>query len=84
MENKLCYKCMEKWEGYWEPGMRRSDYSPWLHCHHEPKERPKCWCEDNSTMKIERYRGFNWEPFKVNFCPQCGKGMEKEQPEKGE
>ena len=74
MSNDLCWKCKE-----WllTQGVNWVSFNdPHLHCHHEPKERPKCWCEKAHVNSIAGYphqvgsHPLNTATF--NFCPECG------------
>lgn len=60
----LCWKCREK--------IPTSMSCLWdvLHCHHEPKEKEKCWCETNSCY-FDAMAGTH----KPKFCPECGKKL---------
>ncbi len=63
-ESELCWECKEKARGYVR-------LNPWVHCHHEPKEKSKCWCMRNSGPGKHSIIGD--ETVKVIFCPECGR-----------
>lgn len=78
MSEGLCWKCKEYWDKHTPKEME-----PWIHCPHEPKEKPevKCWaCEDhdwvikwNATV-----RGSNIDNYAVTIakcCPECGRKL---------
>ncbi len=64
-EKDLCYKCLELFNADY-PMVKR--IHSWLHCHHEPKEKEKCWCEHHPNREVF-YNG-NWH--KASYCPECG------------
>jgi len=76
MSEGLCWKCAMDWKARYH----NVEIIPlYAHCHHEPKERPKCWCDDikAKTTIVEAF-GAEWEEriaIKVNFCPQCGRKL---------
>ncbi len=54
------------------------------HCHHEPKEKQKCWCEgygkgeiklDVARMVDFTFHGRITAPVYVRFCPECGRKL---------
>jgi 4-hydroxy-3-methylbut-2-en-1-yl diphosphate synthase IspG/GcpE len=48
-----------------------------MHCHHEPKEKPKCWCEINDQYLYrinKRIVGVE-----ALFCPECGRELERKE-----
>jgi len=76
----LCWECRERW------GDHLTDKSnldrllevdkPWLHCHHEPKEKAKCWCEgDRALLYAKSITTICGNAVEINFCPQCGKKL---------
>ncbi len=77
MSTELCWKCREKWIAVMGDNL---DCNPLIHCHHEPKEKEKCWCEDE-YRKINLdcgYRGklrLNEVLIEMHFCPQCGRSL---------
>lgn len=74
MENELCWRCKE----YINRTILPSDVGlgPFLHCHHEPKEKPKrCWCDDNYAILVEIDSGEAKHYLTATFCPQCGREM---------
>jgi len=69
----LCWKCREGWKvTQW----------PWTHCHHEQREKPKCWCE--------RFHIFNVITMEsrieatIRYCPECGRKLERKEVRKDE
>ncbi len=77
----LCWKCREY--PYGETTSVDRD-SPWVHCHHEPKEKAKCFCEYERVTRTdmvsaqEKVGDKIVEHFRrVNFCPQCGRCLKK-------
>ncbi len=76
MTEGLCWKCREKFGGMYDSHASLKDF-PFFHCHHSPKEKEKCWCEDE-YRKINLdcgYRGklrLNEVLIEMHFCPQCG------------
>lgn len=68
-ENGFCWKCARYVEELLQEGKIEKIY-PWDHCHHEPKEKPECWCDSHGKIPV----GF-LEPKQMNFCPQCGRGL---------
>jgi hypothetical protein len=80
MSEGLCYKCrqaiLDKWGN-------KAFFLPSQHCHHEPKEKLKCWCEYDRLKKIQlnyapmnRYDITNiGVPYTPNFCPECGRKL---------
>lgn len=74
MNEDLCWKCREDFM------VRCHDYGldgyfadHFLHCHHEPNEKPKCWCEEMNCTP--GYRQLNQTVVFVSFCPECGKKL---------
>ena len=74
---KLCWKCRERFKGSGNPYI--DTIVDTLHCHHEPKEKEKCWCEydyknpfyvecsDADQPDVKSYR--------IKFCPVCGRKL---------
>jgi len=78
MMETLCWKCKEQLETVRINRLKVTDYTlGFLHCHHEPKEKPKCWCEQ-SDIKIyfdivrclERLSNMP-----AKYCPECGRKL---------
>ena len=67
MSDKLCLKCLTDWKE------NVNCLPSWLHCHHEPKEKAKCWCESPMDTRLSAD-----ESLSINFCPECGKKLEAE------
>ena len=65
MSDGLCWKCRE----YWNKHAPQSGI-PWLHCHHEPKNKRECWCESPTDTRLSAD-----ESLSINFCPECGKKL---------
>ncbi len=69
-EQELCWKCKE--------GLAGVAFSVYLHCHHKPKEKTKCWCVNLFhaggilTKETNTIFGF----VSLNFCPQCGRNLQ--------
>ena len=66
----LCDKCLKEW---WEKERDMNGYVKLIpvatHCHHEPKEKEKCWCqkfEEDSVIKIYANQF---------YCHQCGRKL---------
>jgi hypothetical protein len=81
MSEELCWKC-EEW--MISHGITKC---PPDHCHHEPKEKPKCWCEGEGEHRIQKFctpynylggrRYYTMMPVeKAKFCPDCGRKLE--------
>ncbi len=74
MSEGLCWKCKKelteiekKFYGYGS--------TIWWHCHHEPKEKPKCWCEKIGTRAFPQCFYLECQNGILNFCPQCGEKL---------
>ena len=69
MSEELCWKCLQNLNSAERLCFKGGQ--TWWHCHHEPKEKPKCWCES------ERFKGFfsTASAYRVNYCPECGKKL---------
>jgi len=68
MSEGLCWECKQAILDKWG---KKAFFLPWQHCHHEPKEKPKCWCEYKFGQKLY----YNGQEFTINFCPQCGRRL---------
>jgi hypothetical protein len=70
----LCCKCKEKWNHIgWEAMMPFGI----LHCHHEEKTKPSCWCDLTSiTRSVDSWVPGGWQSWRAKFCPVCGKKLE--------
>ena len=71
MSEGLCWKCKEALMKI-DISLRGSelDVRPYLHCHHEPKEKPaeRCWwCQEPGERKVTGGE--------LNFCPRCGRKL---------
>ncbi len=72
----LCWECQKEMDlqGYVRP-------HPWVHCHHEPKEKPKCWCEYDLEKKLQLNYAEPYYPsrigvaYKPTYCPDCGRKL---------
>lgn len=68
-ENELCWECKEATD--------RKGYvrlNPWVHCHHEPKEKSKCeQCQDGVFAPLYRPVRMNADIKASKFCPECGR-----------
>jgi hypothetical protein len=75
MSDNLCWKCREfAQKQHWDLA------DPSLHCHHEPKEKQKCWCErfPRGNFHVGHKSGLHEEDLefnKINFCPECGRKL---------
>jgi hypothetical protein len=75
----LCWKCREKWEKEHGVAGLSPDIWSWLHCHHEPKEKEKCWCELTGGIDSRgRFRGHciafeGGTTCPIIYCRECGK-----------
>ncbi len=65
---ELCWKCKGKLD---QVPLNVRDF---LHCHHDPKEGLKCWCETR-IRKCREYTVIQGYTVGVIFCPQCGKRL---------
>ncbi len=77
MGDGLCWKCKESLRELYtkESFLKVRNREPWIHCHHEPGKKPKCWCVDkvNGTKTfVETFGSLNGEVIYPDFCPQCG------------
>ena len=77
MGEDLCWKCKDKLE-HGNFGVL-ADLGQFLHCHHEPKEKPKCWCERVGGIHLFsayiRFEGHEEMPIRMYFCPECGRPL---------
>lgn len=92
MSEGLCWKCKQVLDGLNED----KDVPPSIkmalplisHCHHEPKKKPKCWCErdyihDGCRRKfvvvelIDKNVGHEYRDALCPFlhCPECGRPL---------
>lgn len=72
MSEGLCWECKQAILDKWGD---KAFFLPWQHCHHEPKEKPKCWCE-NRYMHSGMYVKINDDQVsQMNFCPECGRKL---------
>lgn len=73
MENELCWECKE---GFKKLGIEKFEV---FHCHHEPKENLKCWCENGRTIDLMdngvAKTSIHGELVERNFCLKCGKKL---------
>ncbi len=72
----LCWKCRKYYKGS-ATLYQAILYQPDSHCHHEPKEEPKCICENRSTI-IEYFVWHGSEKSQnrsIKFCPECGRKL---------
>jgi hypothetical protein len=71
-EKDLCWECRKDLHSMVING---SD-----HCHHEPKEKEKCWCEplidptEKYTVVLNNRSGRE-EVLRLKFCPECGRSL---------
>jgi hypothetical protein len=72
MENELCWKCRDY---YLNKYGSNCYFTPNQHCHHEPKEKEKCWCEYAEKERTGRYPTKGALGFKALYCPECGKKL---------
>ncbi len=70
-EQRLCLECKEKWEKVY--GVKSGEMY-WIHCHHESREKPKCWCEIRDR-DCREYVVIHGCTVGVEFCPQCGRKL---------
>ena len=73
-EEGLCWKCKERFEAKGKPLMDAWGVDPWVHCHHEPKERKICWCEASRNLQSKYIIVENCK-VELNFCPECGRKL---------
>jgi hypothetical protein len=69
-EKDLCRKCLK----YHKNKFGDEEVWPDQHCHHEPKEKEKCWCAEPLNFGITYHR-IDDKGININFCPQCGKPL---------
>ena len=80
MSEELCWKCKEALADL-DISLRGSmlDVRPYLHCHHEPKEKPECWCESGHTIDSMgngiAKTSIHGELIERNFCIRCGRKL---------
>ncbi len=75
-EQGLCWKC-RMWveEAVANGNIDLADMKdPRSHCHHEPKEKPKCVCFFGGEI-IWRRKGDGVEVQTAKFCPECGRKL---------
>ena len=67
-DSGLCKSCLCEFNNGDYP------FTPWQHCHHEPKEKekPKCWCE-YSNRRVKLWNGDGYAP--IVYCPECGRKL---------
>lgn len=75
----LCWRCKEAWcNGQVVSGEENIlKRMPYLHCHHLPKEKTRCWCDGGSTIDLMddgvAKISIHGELVERNFCIKCGK-----------
>ena len=71
VSNELCWKCRDF---ILEHHFSKDFFDGPFHCHHEPKEKEKCWCEICFyDREIKHYpSGY---VIKAKFCPECGRSL---------
>ena len=71
---KLCWSCKEKWLALSANNAINFDL---LHCHHEPKEKPDCWCKVvTNLIQAENFSiTILGKEVRVTHCPQCGRKL---------
>lgn len=60
----LCWECRQDLMYY--------DVKKSYHCHHEPKEKKRCWCERGAS-RAKLWDGRDY--VMTDYCPQCGKKL---------
>ncbi len=68
-EKDLCDECLKFSKD------NKLEIFPDTHCHHEPKEKEKCWCD---LPKEERYTVV--QGHFASFCLECGKPLKGAKP----
>ena len=68
----LCWRCEEQLKKLVDMGEVVRKGFTWIHCHHYPKEKEKCWCE-RVGKNIISYDGVVWHIPK--HCPECGRSL---------
>jgi hypothetical protein len=79
-KDDLCWKCQEYLKNL---GLDLNKLNPDNHCHHEPKEKPKCWCETHEISSfvfvndnaLEMTAKLKSVKLNTKFCPECGKKL---------
>lgn len=74
MSEKLCWKCIADWKIAYP-----SDRIPirLMHCHHEEKTKPPCWCDLTSiTRSVDSWAPGGWQSWIAKLCPVCGRKLE--------
>jgi hypothetical protein len=86
MSEGLCWKCKEKLLKMRHEATGVSflqldviEMFEKMSCIHEPKGKPKCWCEYSHNFEQEKVL-LKWLPgedkcFTISFCPVCGKKL---------
>jgi len=72
----LCWECREYWNKFEIKSMDLK-FAPYIHCHHESREKVKCWCE-GITWKPSKEHPFVLDGAFVKFCLECGKRLYEE------
>ena len=68
----LCWKCKDYLRS---TGIR--PVGPSEHCHHLPREKPKCWCETKEySTKAGLVRMVDGSNATFNYCPECGRVLD--------
>lgn len=76
----LCWECRERLVKWFKRNCPDLQVYTWaseiLHCHHEPKEKPKCWCETGYSIGLPFYYVDGKVVYiSLRFCPECGKRL---------
>lgn len=73
-KEELCWECKEYISNKYGP---MAYYPPFQHCHHEPKEKPRCSCyEFNPSSKTCMvYYKVGSGSLELNYCPKCGRKL---------
>jgi hypothetical protein len=74
MSEGLCYKCLDTLNAL---NNDISSLRNWMRghltCHHEPKEKPLCWCRQGLDRS---FVDSGYQFVKIYYCPQCGRPLE--------
>jgi hypothetical protein len=84
-EKDLYWKCKEEVNAKF-PAWNRfgcEEFSSWLHCHHEPREKEICQCQKYRFDAISAYATMKDNlsctnlqiAIPANFCPECGRKL---------
>lgn len=79
-KKELCFQCLEDMTDSEKQVLENTD-PIWWHCHHEPKEKPVCWCHITGVTTGTKDFMQWWKSlyphhkFDIKFCPKCGRKL---------